>query len=443
MPEAILTVGQLTRAVKGQLEGNFPFVWVRGQVSNCSRPSSGHVYFSLKDDEAILNAVWFKGNQKGAEAFDPLTGEVFEDGPRPSLAMTLENGQEVICAGKLTVYPPRGAYQLVVELAQDAGLGKLQMEFERIKAELLAKGYFDTARKRPLPGNPQKIAVITATSGAAIRDFLRISESRGLGGEIRIHPALVQGSDAPGQIAEAFARIEEDAWAEVVVLIRGGGSLEDLWAFNTETVANAIFASSVPVLSGVGHEVDVSIADMVADVRAATPTHAAQILWTERRELVQRVDEAELSLHTAWEWQLASREEKIAALTKALQWLSPAKTLLRWEERLAACRDRMARAFAMALERRETRLLAIASRLLATFAAEQNFREHALDRLILRLQGLDPMRPLERGYALAKMQNGSFAGSVKNVSPGDDLELILRDGSVPVRVTHKNHPSGK
>ena len=443
MSDAIFTVGQLTRAVKGQLEGNFPFVWVRGQVSNCSRPSSGHLYFSLKDDEAILNAVWFKGNQKSAEAFDPLTGEVFEDGPKPSLAMSLGNGQEIICAGKLTVYPPRGAYQLVVELAQDAGLGRLQMEFERIKAELFAKGYFDAARKRPLPSNPHNVAVITAASGAAIRDFLRIGESRGLGGKIRIYPALVQGSEAPGQIARAFARIEEDAWAEVVVLIRGGGSLEDLWAFNTETVADAIFASSVPVLAGIGHEVDVSIADLVADMRAATPSHAAQILWTERRELIQRVDELELSLQSALEWILSSREEKVTALAKALQWLSPAKTLSRWEERLGNCRERMERALSSALERRGTRLEALSSRLPAAFAAQQNFQEHALERLILRLEGLDPMGPLERGYALARMKKGSFARSVTDVAPGDTLELILRDGSVSVRVENKNHPSGK
>lgn len=443
MTDAILTVGQLTRAVKGRLEGDFPFVWVRGQVSNCSRPSSGHLYFSLKDDEALLGAVWFKGNQKNSEAFDPLTGEVFEGGPKPSLALTLENGQEIICAGKLTVYPPRGAYQLVVEIAQDAGLGKLQMEFERIKADLLAKGYFDAARKRPLPPNPRKVAVITAPTGAAIRDFLRIAESRGLGGEIRIYPALVQGNEAPGRITEAFARIAADAWADVAVLIRGGGSLEDLWAFNTEAVADAIFASSVPVLAGIGHEVDVSIADLVADARAATPTHAAQLLWAERRELVQLVDERELSLYSAWERALSSREETVAALRKALQWLSPAKTLGRWEERLENCRERMARAVSSAFERRETRLETLFSRLPAAFAVRRVSLEHGLDRLVLRLEGLDPMRPLERGYALARTEKGSFARSVNDVAAGDGLELILRDGSVPVRVESGNPFSGK
>lgn len=440
MSDAILTVGQLTRAVKSQLEGNFPFVWVRGQISNCSRPSSGHLYFSLKDEEAVLNAVWFKGNQKGAEAFDPLTGEVFEGGPRPGLAASLENGQELICAGKLTVYPPRGAYQLVVEIAQDAGVGRLQMEFERVRAALLAKGYFDSSRKRALPANPERVAVVTAATGAAIHDFLRISETRGLGGEIRVYPTPVQGNEAPGRIAAALARVAEDGWAEVAVLIRGGGSLEDLWAFNTEVVAEAVFSSPVPVIAGIGHEVDVSIADLVADVRTATPSHAAQILWPERRELAQLVDEAELSLRRAWESGMSEREKKTDALARALHWLSPAKTLDRWEQTLETLSGRMERAALVGLERRALLLAALETRLPASIAASLRWREHGLERLALRLEALNPLGPLDRGYALARTAKGTFARSVADLAPGDGLELILRDGSVPVRVTSGKEP---
>ena len=443
MSDAIFTVGQLTRAVKSQLEGSFPFVWVRGQVSNCSRPGSGHLYFSLKDDEAIVNAVWFKGSQKEAEAFDPLTGEVFEDGPRPSLAMSLENGQEIICAGRLTVYPPRGAYQLIVEIAQNAGIGRLQMEFERIKAALLAKGYFDRARKRPLPRNPSRVAVVTAVTGAAIRDFLRVGAERGLGGEVRVYPALVQGADAPAHITAAMRRVAEDGWAEVTALIRGGGSLEDLWAFNTEPVADAVFSSPVPVLAGIGHEVDVSIADLVADVRAATPTHAAQLLWTERRELAQRVDEAELALERAWEDGLTSREDAIAALAKALSWLSPARTLARWEERLTNFDERLDRAASSVVERALFRLQTMEHRLPQAFGTFLTTREHAAERLSLRLGGLDPLQPLERGYALARTGKGTFVRSVTEVAPGDGLDLILRDGSVPVRVEPDTPNPGK
>lgn len=443
MSDAVLTVGQLTRSVKNVVEGTFPFVWVRGQVSNCSRPGSGHLYFSLKDDEAVLNAVWFKGNQKNAETFDPLTGEVFEGGPRPGLAATLDNGQEVICAGKLTVYPPRGAYQLVVELAQDAGVGRLQMEFERIKAALLAKGYFDQARKRPLPMNPSRVAVITAVAGAAVRDFLRMSAERGLGGEIRIYPTLVQGNEAPGQIARALRLAARDDWAEVVVLIRGGGSLEDLWAFNTEIVADALFDSPVPVVAGIGHEVDISIADLVADVRAATPTHAAQLLWTERRELAQRVDEMELHLDRSWQRVLARLETQMSSLTRALDWLSPIKTLARWEERLQTLAARLNRAAASGSDRAALRLQMLEQRLSPAFSAVYSGHERNLERLALRLDGLDPLRPLERGYALARTAKGTFVRSVADAAPGDYLDVILRDGILPVTVNSQKDLSGK
>ena len=434
MSDAIFTVGQLTRAVKKQLEGDFPFVWVRGQVSNCTRPSSGHVYFSLKDDEAILNTVWFKGQQKQTEAFDPLTGEVFEDGPRPSLAASLENGREIICAGKLTVYPPRGVYQLVVEIAQDAGTGRLQLEFERIKASLLAKGYFDGDRKRPIPTNPTNVAVVTATTGAAIHDFLRIGTSRGMGGEVRIYPALVQGNSAPEQIAQALCRIAEDGWADVAVLIRGGGSLEDLWAFNTEIVADAVFASPVPVLAGIGHEVDTSIADMVADARAATPSHAAQLLWTERREMSQRVDDMETRLRHIWQTALARREDLLTALSCALSWLSPARSFTRWEERLDSLAERLDRAVVSRHDQTGRALADLEGRLGQAFTSAYALRERSLERLGLRLEGLNPMSPLGRGYALAQTDNGTFVRSIADVAPGDILALILHDGSVPVRV---------
>lgn len=194
---SILTVRQLTAQIKDAVESGFPYVWVRGEVTNVSRPSSGHIYFSLKDENALLQAVWFKGSQKERETFDPLTGEVFEDGPRMSLAGTLRNGQQVICAGRLTVYAPRGGYQLVVELAQDSGEGQLHLALEALKRKLAEKGYFSLERKRPIPEHPHRVAVITAPSGAAIRDFLRLSGERGTGCEIRIHPVPVQGDDAP------------------------------------------------------------------------------------------------------------------------------------------------------------------------------------------------------------------------------------------------------
>ena len=432
----IVTVSELTSSIKQSLEGTFPFVWVRGQVSNCSRPSSGHLYFSLKDEGAILNAVWFKGQQKDTEAFDPLTGEVFEDGPRPSLAGSLQNGQEIVCAGRLTVYPPRGAYQLVVELAQDAGQGRLQIEFERIKAALSAKGYFAQERKRPLPAHPTCIAVITATSGAAVHDFLRMAKERGTGGEIRIYPALVQGKEAPVQIASGLRRAADDGWAEVIVLIRGGGSLEDLWAFNSLEVAEGIFTSPVPVVAGIGHEVDVSIADLVADVRAATPTHAAQILWTEKREFIQRLDEMEIRLANTWRNRVTHIFERLAVLTKSLEWLSPAKTLTRRTKQLAEVEARLRRGITAYLRHTETLLASLEHRFPATFVAKLARTEHAAERLAIRLKAADPLGPLERGYALARNAHGTYIRSTSDASPGERLDLLLHDGMLPVRVEH-------
>lgn len=453
----IYTVGELTRAIRAAIEGGFPFVWVRGQVSNLSRPASGHCYFALKDEDAVLNCVWFRGNQRDAEHFDPMTGEVFEDGPRPGLARTMANGQELLCAGRLTVYPPRGGYQLVVEMAQDAGLGRLHAQFEALKARLAERGYFDAARKRPLPRHPRRVAVITASSGAAVRDFLRMADERGWGCEIRIHPVPVQGDEAPPRIAAALAEVAAQGWAQVAVLIRGGGSLEDLWAFNDERVATAVFASPLPVLAGIGHEVDHTMADMTADVRAATPTHAAQLLWPERRELAQRVDELEMALTRGMERRFARLDEQLGALVRGLAWLSPERALARLDERFADAAARLGRAWdALALrdaarldaadaalarrlgpetwERRERAVDALEARLHWAGERAVTGREHELERHALRLDALDPLRPLERGYSLVRRSDGGFLRSVGEVAPGDALSVLVRDGEVDVTV---------
>lgn len=409
---SIYKVGELTLALKNAIEGNFPFVWVQGQVSNLSRPHSGHLYFSLKDEEASLAAVWFKGSQQGSEAFDPLTGEVYEDGPRPSLAESLENGAEVICAGRLTVYPPRGSYQLMVELMQKAGKGRLQLEFELLKAELAKQGYFDQDRKMSLPVNPSRIAVVTSPGGAAVHDFLRIASSRGLPAEIRIHPTVVQGDEAPPKIAAAIEAAQEGGWAEVIVLIRGGGSLEDLWAFNTRPVVEAIYNSRLPVLCGVGHEVDVTLADLAADVRAATPSHAAQLLLRERRELAQRLDELDIDLHLAMRASLQDLEHVLAVQERGLALLSPVSRLEHAALKLGM----------------QARVLESAMRGILNCASS------ALSESSVRLSGLDPALPLRRGYALVQKPDGGFLRNRHEVRAGEELEVILAEGSVPVSV---------
>lgn len=477
----IFRVGEITRALKDVIEGQFPFVWVRGQVSNLSRPSSGHVYFSLKDEEAVLSVVWFKGSQdgvslNGTERYDPLTGEVL-DGPGGS--SWLADGAEVLCAGRLTVYAPRGTYQLVAELVQDMGLGRLYQEFEALKNRLAQMGWFAPEAKRALPGHPERVAVVTAPTGAAVRDFLRVAGTRGTGCEIRIYPALVQGDAAPVQIAEALDAAGADGWAQVAVLIRGGGSIEDLWAFNTETVAQAIRRSPVPVVTGVGHEVDTTIADMVADQRAATPSHAAQLMWPERATLAQRADELEVRLARAFFRFVRMRGEELSRLEKALSWLSPRSSVERLAERLenlsgrlgragrglsdsalvrleglsarlgraGQCLPDAARARLESFERRleafgpgwieglSARLEGLTHRL--TSAGERGV-ERASSRLALmeaRLGGLDPRKPLERGYALARKADGTFLRRVDEARPGEGVDIIVSDGTVKTVVT--------
>lgn len=469
----IFRVGELTQALKDVVEGQFPFVRVRGQVSNLARPGSGHIYFSLKDSEAVLGVVWFKGARtyaelEGGERFDPVTGEVLEGGERfdpltgevlaggGDPAASLADGADVVAAGRLTVYPPRGAYQLVAEFVQDMGVGRLHLEFEALKRKLMALGWFDRARKRPLPVDPVRVAVITAPGGAAIRDFLRVGRGRGLGGKVRLYPVLVQGEAAPGQIAKALRAAGTDGFAQCVALIRGGGSLEDLWAFNDEQVARAIVDCPVPVITGVGHEVDTTIADLAADLRAATPSHAAQILWRDRETLAQRLDEACLDLETACARRLNLAGQSLSALEKALGWLSPAGQVRRLEERAQNLSLRLRSAGAALLGPRQTRLDDLCARLdraeegglllaSARLEALERRAELAGERLVsarsarfeplaARLQGLDPMGPLERGYALAKLADGTYLRSVSQVRPGQALDVVVRDGTAHTQV---------
>lgn len=454
---SIFTVREITRALRDAIEGTFPFVWVQGQVSNLTRPSSGHLYFTLKDEEASLQCVWFKGNQKDSTHFDPLTGEVFEQGPRVGLSKTLQNGQEVLCAGRLTVYAPRGGYQLVVELAQASGVGALHLAFEELKLRLMEKGYFALGRKRTLPFHPRRVAVVTAPRGAAIHDFLRIASERGCGAEIRIYPVPVQGDDAPPRIVAALQRIAHEQWAEITVLIRGGGSLEDLWAFNDERVADAIFSHRLPLLAGIGHEVDVTIADMTADVRAATPSHAAQLLWPERRELQQRLDETEIVLERAFNRLFDRYSLQLKTLEYRLAAHSPAQHFVRLAERFEDVEQRLVRAGMLGIEKQEQHLKQLISRLERSLssqamtihnrtlehlslrlrsAMEQQVTtvEHDLERLSLRLEACNPLLPLQRGYSLVQSRKGEYIRSVHDVTIGDTMVIHLADGRVDTTV---------
>nr|WP_287410889.1 exodeoxyribonuclease VII large subunit [Pseudodesulfovibrio sp.] len=463
----ILSVSELTKSVKALLEAEFPFVWVRGQVTNLARPASGHVYFTLTDGDAALSVVWFKSSQRsaepvnrGEERVNPLTGEIEEEQGATALTGSgLEDGMEVLCAGRLNVYEPRGQYQLVAELVQDQGVGDLAVAFEALKRKLADKGYFDEDRKIAVPKNPRRVAVITSPSGAAIRDFLRIADTRGTGAEIRIYPSLVQGDQAPEQIAAALDAADADDWAEVAVLIRGGGSLEDLWAFNTEPVADAIYRARLPVVSGVGHEPDVSIADFVADKRVATPSHAAQELWPQRETLAQKLDVLDMGLGRAYANWLLGKGKDFEHLRKALVWLSPERRLERMEDQFTALSarlqgagldtfydhvddavrttDRLNRAFGtVQVDGLAVEVAGLAHRLTQGVQRFSEGKAQDFELLQTALHGLDPEGPLERGYALVRInRTGEFLRDPKGVTKGDGLDIRVKGGSVAAVVT--------
>ncbi len=434
----IYTVRELTDGIKRVFDAQFPFVWVKGEVSNLSRPGSGHIYFSLKDNDALLNCVWFKGNQREKDGFDPLTGEVFEDGPRPSLAETLANGQQILCAGNLSVYAQRGSYQLTVSLVQDDGRGALYAAFEALKKKLMAKGYFAPERKRELLYDPQRVAVITAPTGAAIHDFLRIAHNRGTGGHIRIYPSLMQGEGAAEGMCEALKLIAKQGWAEVIVLIRGGGSIEDLWAFNDETLAEAIFNSPIPVLAGIGHEPDVCLADMTADVRAATPSHAAQLLWPEREELMQYVDGLEMALNDAINDKIHDASQLLQMRERALQWLSPLNIWQRQADKLENFQLRLGHCVQNLLEKNQIKLENLNSALPMALNRYEDRLSNTLEGYSLRLMAQNPLAPLERGYALLRDGDGHVLTSIAQIDVGQNVHMSVLDGEISAIVHDKS-----
>ena len=416
----IYSVKELTSSIKEVIEGEFPFVWVKGQVGDVSWATSGHLYFVLKDEEAILNVVWFKNNHFLHINLSPKE---------------IKSGLEVVCAGRIVVYPPKGTYQLIAELVQKVGIGDLHLQFEALKKKLYQKGYFDEKRKREIPISPSKVAVITAPTGAAIRDFLHIASKRGWGSSIRIYPTLVQGDEAPENIARAINLANKHGWAEVIVVIRGGGSLEDLWAFNTEIVADAIYHSQIPVLTGIGHEIDTTIADLTADKRVATPSHAAQILWPDRAVLIQQLDELEYVLIKNW-WNFYQKKEKeLKDEERIFKFLSPIQRLKRREEELKRLTQSFIKALNKGWEEKAQKLFLLKDKL---FLNAKDFllkKERAVELIDKKLESLNPYKPLERGYSLVYVERTKeLLRSKSQVSKGEKLRIKTKKDEILAEV---------
>ncbi len=427
------TVAELTRRVRDLLEGGIGEVWVEGEISNLRRQASGHRYFTLKDEAAQMACVLFG---------------------RTAPNVTIADGQSVQLFGELSVYEPRGQYQMIVRLVRDRGEGVLQAKFEALKRRLAAEGLFDAARKRALPRFPASLGVVTSPTGAAIRDFLQVLHRRHPGIRVIINPVRVQGRGAAAEIARAVAEFGEPARhglpaVDVIVLTRGGGSIEDLWEFNEEVVARAIAASPVPVLSAVGHEIDFTIADFVADLRAPTPSAAAEILAAERTEILGRLRREHARMDRCWEARRDRLDARLAALRQSELFREPARRLSELAQTLDRQSAALSRAARLAVEKLRSRTVLLGARLAAGTPAIRDFHHRArlaihrageaaarevaarrgrLDRLAGMLAALDPLATLARGYTITSDADGRPLGSRTAVKTGMTLRTRFSDG---------------
>jgi len=434
----ILTVSELTRQVQDVLEAAFDQLWVEGEVSNLRRPASGHLYFTLKDEESQVRAVLFRPAAR-------------------ALKFDLEDGMHIVCRARMNVYRPRGEYQLILDYAEPRGIGALQIAFEQLKAKLQAEGLFDPVHKKPLPFLPSRVAVVTSPSGAVIRDILNITKRRFPSVDILVAPVRVQGAEAPAEIVEALRLLNETPGVDVIIVARGGGSLEDLMAFNDEGVARAIFASRIPVVSAVGHEIDFTIADFVADVRAPTPSAAAEIVVPRRGDLVQQVRTLSARAAHAVERFLKLRRERLETLAERVR--DPRRRLvdlrLALDERfsgLAASLIRRVLADRERLRHLETHLqyLSPAVKVESLTFVLENMRKSMITGSFRRLEGLrsrlavltavlDSMSPLSvlaRGYAIARtIPEGKIIRRAQDLSAGDPVGINVAKGRFNAVVT--------
>jgi exodeoxyribonuclease VII large subunit len=456
----VYSVSRLNREVRVLLERGFGTLWVEAEISNLSRPSSGHWYFSLKDANAQVRCAMFRQRNMLC-SFAP------------------RDGQKVLVRARIGLYEPRGEFQLIVEHMEDAGLGALKRQFEELAAKLKAEGLFAAERKRPLPSLPRRIGVITSPSGAAVRDILHVLARRFPAVAVMIYPAAVQGAQAPAELLAALALAARRAECEVLILARGGGSLEDLWAFNDERLARAIVASPIPVVSGVGHEIDFTIADFAADVRAPTPSAAAELVVPDAGEWLANISGLAARLARCTRRRLGEQRQRLRWLERRAALVSPAARCAQQAQRLDELEQRLRRAGARGLDGRNERLRWLQGRLVHCLRQVQNqraaqFREyqsrvwqasplarvrdaaarHAslearlsaaaqasvgrsrerLLPLLRTLQAVSPLATLARGYAIVKNEHGQIVRGTDDAPPGTLIEARLAHGHLRAKV---------
>ena len=396
MAQQVLSISQLNEYIRGKLDNDTLLngVAVRGEISNYKMYPSGHHYFTLKDENSQLKCVMFKGNAM-------------------RLRFRPDNGVKVIAMGKISVYPRDGVYQLYCTSMAMDGIGDLYAAFEQLKAKLAAQGLFDPAHKKPIPKYPGTIGIITSSAGAAIHDMLRILRKRYPLPQVRLLPVRVQGAEAPGEIAAAIRYANYYRLADLLIVGRGGGSIEDLWAFNDEQVAYAIYESHIPVISAVGHEPDVTISDFVADLRAATPSNAAELAVQDRQALEQNLDAMNAAMATALSRQLRAARQHLDVLSKSAALQSPMGYLQQRQKSLQMLQNRLVAAENQCISRNNQRYIALTA----------------------KLDAMSPLKVLTRGYAMAQTEGGEVVRSVSQVSPGDQINVSFSDGSLLATVT--------
>ncbi|HCD7552243.1 TPA: exodeoxyribonuclease VII large subunit [Citrobacter farmeri] len=436
---AIFTVSRLNQTVRLLLEQEMGQVWISGEISNFSQPSSGHWYFTLKDDTVQVRCAMFRNSNRRV-TFRP------------------QHGQQVLVRANITLYEPRGDYQIIVESMQPAGEGLLQQKYEQLKAKLQAEGLFDQQHKKSLPSPAHCVGVITSKTGAALHDILHVLKRRDPSLPVIIYPTAVQGDDAPGQIVRAIELANARQECDVLIVGRGGGSLEDLWSFNDERVARAIFASMIPVVSAVGHETDVTIADFIADLRAPTPSAAAEMVSRNQQELLRQILSAQQRLGMAMDYFLANRSRRFTQIYHRLQQQHPQLRLARQQTALERLRQRMNVAIDGQLKRTsqrqarllqrlnqqspqpriyraQTRIQQLEYRLAENVRSRLSATRERFGNAVTHLEAVSPLSTLARGYSVSTATDGKVLKKVKQVKTGDVMTTRLEDGWVESQVT--------
>ena len=432
----IFTVSQLNRESRELLEGTFPWIWIEGEISNLACPASGHWYFTLKDDRAQLRCAMFRGRNK-------TTG------------FTPENGSQILVRGHVSLYEARGDFQLIAEQMEEAGAGALQRAFEELKTRLDKEGLFK--RKRPLPGLPRCIGVITSPSGAAIRDILSILQRRFPAIPVIIYPTPVQGKAASNEIIGAINKAGQRGECDVLIIARGGGSLEDLWCFNEESVARALYQCPIPVVTGIGHEIDTTIADYVADVRAPTPSGAAELVSPDREEWLQTLRQMQQRLQGRIQEKVNGQQQGLRWLEKRLQQQHPGQRLLQQSQRLDELDQRLQRNIKQRLQQKQlrldkldaglqrhqplllirhlnTRFQYLDQRLLQQIQTHIERRQQRLANSGHALDTVSPLATLGRGYAIIQDHDNAIIRTARGVEPGQKITARLAQGRLDCTV---------